>query len=64
VPREGDECFERRGLLKNGEYYSYFSLPRYVAKNVAAAVAGFVIIFVLAMLLPALARRYWRWLKT
>jgi hypothetical protein len=63
LPREADECFYRRGLLRNGEYYSYFSMPKYLALNMAATVAGFVSIFGLAMVLPPLARRYWRWLK-
>jgi hypothetical protein len=53
-----------KDLLKNGEYYSYFSAPKYLALNGAAAVAGFVIVFGLAMVVPALIRRYWRWLST
>jgi hypothetical protein len=64
IPDEGMRCFNQQGLLRNGQYYSYFSAPRYLALNVAAAGAGFVSIFGLAMLLPALIRRYWRWLKT
>ena|SRR6476469_1038085 len=63
LPREADECFRQRGLLQQGEYYSYFSTPKHLAMNAAAAVAGFVVIFGLAMLLPVLARRYWRWLR-
>jgi hypothetical protein len=64
IPDEGMRCFEQIGLLRNGEYYSHFSEPRYLALNAAAAVAGFVSIFGLAMVLPALVRRYWRWLST
>jgi hypothetical protein len=63
LPRAADECFYRRGLLQNGKYYSNFSAPKYLALNVVAAVAGFVGIFGLAMVLPALVRRYWRWLR-
>jgi hypothetical protein len=33
----------------------------YLAINAVAATAGFVIIYGLTFLLPALARRYWRW---
>jgi hypothetical protein len=36
----------------------------YLAINAVAATAGFVIIYGLTFLLPALARRYWRWLNT
>lgn len=64
LPREADHCFEQRGLLRNGRYYSYFSMPKYLVLNAAVAVAGFVSIFGLAMLLPALACRYWKWLNS
>jgi hypothetical protein len=69
--RERDECFERLGLLRNGEYYSYFSLPQYLALNAVFAVAGFLSIFGLVMVFPAgvrfargAVRRYWKWLNT
>jgi hypothetical protein len=63
LPREADECFRQKGLMQQGEHYSYFSTPKYLAMNAGAALAGFVAVFGLAMLLPVLARRYWRWLK-
>ena len=64
LPPEADDCFYRRGLLRQGEYFSYFSVPKYLALNAGAAIAGFGIIFGLSYLLSALARRYWRWLNT
>jgi hypothetical protein len=51
------------GKLHNGGDFQ-FSAPKYWALNLATALAGFVIVFGLAYLLPALARRYWRWLNT
>ena len=41
-----------------------FSLSKYLALNAAAAAIAFTAIFGLSYLLPALARRYWRWLST
>jgi hypothetical protein len=64
LPPEADDCFYRREeLLRNGDYYSHFSAPKYLALNVAAAVAGFVSIFGLAIVVPALIKRYWKWLN-
>jgi hypothetical protein len=40
------------------------SIPLYLVLNAAVAIAVFVLIFGLTYLLPALARRYWRWLNT
>jgi hypothetical protein len=57
-------AFTGEGLLRQGEYFSYFSVPKYLALNAGAAVAGFGIIFSLTYLLSALAHRYWRWLNT
>jgi hypothetical protein len=31
LPPEADDCFYRRGLLRQGEYFSYFSVPKYLA---------------------------------
>jgi hypothetical protein len=51
--------------LKNGHaLVTYPSVAKYLAYNAAAMVAGFGIIFGLTILLPAVARRYWRWLNT
>ena len=47
-----------------GAIYQDFSLSKYLALNVLAAAAGFAAIFGLSYLLPALSRRYWRWLNT
>jgi hypothetical protein len=61
------EFFCRWNLKKlqaGGEYKSGFSAPKYLALNAAAALAGFGTIFGLTYLLPALVRRYWRWLNT
>ena len=40
IPEEGMRCFRQRGLLRQGEYFSYFSVPKYLALNAGAAVAG------------------------
>jgi hypothetical protein len=50
-------CFSK--ILSKGH-----SILMYLAINAVAATAGFVIIYGLTFLLPALARRYWRWLNT
>lgn len=63
LPPEADDCFKMRGLLRNGEYYSHLSVPKYLALNAAVAIAGFIAIFGLAMAVPALIRRYWNWLN-
>jgi hypothetical protein len=52
----------RRELLQGGLYG--FSQPKWLALNLFAALGGFVIVFGLTYLVPALARRYWRWLNT
>jgi len=44
--------------------HAYPSTSKYLGINATAAAVGFVIIYCLTFLLPALARRYWRWLKT
>jgi hypothetical protein len=51
-------------LQQGGEMHAYPSTSKYLAINATAAAVGFVIIYCLTFLLPALARRYWRWLKT
>jgi len=56
--------FIQKELEQNGAYYSAPSTPLYLALNAAVAAVAFVVIFALTYLLPALASRYWRWLKT
>jgi hypothetical protein len=56
------ENWPRKALRDGGEFE--FSEPKYLALNLATALAGFVVIFGLAYLLPAIGRRYWRWLNT
>lgn len=51
-------------LYRSAKYEAYPSLLKYLAANALAIIAGFVSIFGLAMLLPALFRRYWKWLNT
>jgi hypothetical protein len=54
----------QKALEEGGTYEQQPSLLLYLAKNAAAAFAGFVLIFGLTFLLPALIRRYWKWLNT
>ena len=50
--------------LERGEMlHSYSRMPAYLAINTAVVIASFAFIFGLAYLLPALARRYWKWLN-
>lgn len=39
-------------------------LPKYLAMNAAVALAGFAGAFGLAMALPLIFRRYWKWLNS
>jgi hypothetical protein len=55
--READECIEWRGLLRDGEHYSHFSVPKYIVLNIGVAVLAFAGIFSLAMVLRELIRR-------
>jgi len=55
---------DQRKLKEGGIYLQRPSLLLYLARNAAAALAGFVLIFGLTFLLPALIRRYWKWLNT
>jgi hypothetical protein len=62
---EGSVCHRERRWLEEGGYYPPTpSMFLYLLLNVAVAAAGFGIIFGLTYLLPALGRRYWRWLHT
>jgi hypothetical protein len=56
--------FQQKALEEGGYYARGRSKPLYLALNAAVAVSAFVVIFGLSYLLPALARRYWRWIKT
>jgi hypothetical protein len=56
--------FEPKALEEGVVYGPRSSMPLYLLLNAAVAVAGFGIIYGLTFLLPALARRYWRWLNT
>jgi hypothetical protein len=59
-----DACREEQKILEErGQYLQRPSTLLYLALNAAAAVVGFVLVFGLTFLLPALARRYWRWLN-
>ena len=65
ISQEGETCIERLYLLRDGgEYRDYFSVRKYLARNVGAATIAFGVVFCLSYLLPALARRYWQWLNT
>jgi hypothetical protein len=58
-------CFALQRLLEEGgESRVYPSLSKYLALNAAAAIAGFACLFGLTFLLPAVVRRYWKWLRT
>jgi hypothetical protein len=58
-------CLDGQKALEEGGYYGgRQSTPLYLALNAAVAVVTFAVIFGLTYLLPALARRYWQWLKT
>jgi hypothetical protein len=54
----------QKALNERGMYVPGPSTPLKLALNVAAAAVGFGVIFGMTYLLPALARRYWRWLNT
>jgi len=56
--------FSRRELWRQGGEFKERSLSEYLALNAAAVAIGFAGVFGLSYLLPALARRYWRWLNT
>jgi hypothetical protein len=65
-PKEYDQivCHILADQLRDGGTYSTVSLRReYWMTNAAVSLAALVIIFSSAMILPAVALRYWRWLK-
>ena len=52
-------CHREQAALRNGgEVQAYFSLPRYLAINAAIALAGFLGVVGVALVLPVLLRRY------
>jgi hypothetical protein len=53
----------QRELADGGEFRTYASAPKYIAWNTAAAALGFSAVFGLTFLLPALIRRYWKWIN-
>ena len=58
-------CLSAQKALEEGGYYvTGRSTPLYLALNAAVAAVAFAVVFGLTYLLPALARRYWRWLNT
>lgn len=48
---------------EGGYYEYYFDDLKYIGLNVGAAVAAFVSVFAVALFIPILIRRYWRWLN-
>jgi hypothetical protein len=65
LAKEVNACQEKAGELQRGGNYHEFPSPRdFLIFNALAAIAGFMLVFSLTMLLPPLARRYWKWLKT
>ena len=61
---EGDCHLKLDRLNSSGQFETRLDPWKYLAFNAAAIAASFSIIYSLALLLPALARRYWRWLNT
>ncbi len=58
-------CHQQQDALREGgRLEQYFSVPRYLAGNGLAALAGFIGVFALAMMLPGAFRRYRQWLRT
>jgi hypothetical protein len=58
---EAIQCHREQDALRDGgELRAYFSLPRYLAINAGIALASALAMLGLAMMMPALLRRY-RW---
>jgi len=62
--REGSCKEGQRRLEAGGDFKEHPDTLKYLAINAATAGSAFVVIYGLAYLLPAIARRYWRWLNT
>jgi hypothetical protein len=58
------KSFMQKDIDNGGVYVWERTLAPYLLSNAIAVVATFIIIFGLTYLLPAITRRYWRWLKT
>jgi hypothetical protein len=56
--------FSHCELWREGGEFKERSLSEYLTLNAAAVAIGFAAVFGLLYLLPALARRYRRWLNT
>jgi hypothetical protein len=62
---EFENCRSEQKDLKEGGFCAPRpSINLYLLLNAGVAVVGFGIVFGLSFLLPAIARRYWRWLNT
>ena len=62
---DGSICNNRQKYLRDGGFYvPEPSVVVYLLANFAVAAVSFCAIFGLTYLLPALARRYWKWLNT
>ena len=55
---------DQEDLQRGAKSQSYLSVPKYLAINIAAALIASVGIYGLVFLVPALVRRYWKWLNT
>jgi hypothetical protein len=61
----GSSCREgQRRLEAGGDFKEYPDTSKYLTINAAIVGSAFAVIYGLAFFLPALARRYWRWLNT
>jgi hypothetical protein len=59
------DCQRAQREFQRGWVYEWLpNTDKYLLFNSMAASAGFVSVFAVTYLLPALARRYWRWLNT
>jgi hypothetical protein len=56
--------FNQKAFKEGGVYGLRPSLALHLAMNAAVAIAGFGTIFGLFFLIPALTRKYWKWLNT
>jgi hypothetical protein len=56
--------FEQKALEEGGVYGPRPSATLYILLNAGISALTFGVVYGLTFLLPALARRYWRWLNT
>jgi hypothetical protein len=57
-------CLAERDWMERGIPHEERSPFRYIGLNLAAALTGSIVTFGLAMIVPVLLRRYWKWLST